>query len=90
MSAKDLFDFLSTAGTLGFALLAIIAFLTERIVPRARLDEQIAEKKAALELARQSIASIDRLSDAVEARNRLEEARIRAEEREVDRRPPRP
>lgn len=79
MSPKEIFDFLQTAGTLGFALIAIVALYTERIVPRSRLDEQREEKKEAIELLRASIASMDRLSDAVEARNRLEEQRLAIE-----------
>lgn len=81
MTPKDILDLLSGAGTLGFAVLAIYAFLTERIVPGSRLEEQRQEKKEALDLLRASIASMDRLSDAVEARNRLEEARMAAEAR---------
>lgn len=86
MSLKDLVDTVSTLGTLGFSLLAVYAFLSERIVPRSRLDEQRADKKEAMDLAREAIASNERMADAVEARNRLEEAREQAEA-EVRRRP---
>lgn len=79
MSFKELVDAVSTLGTLGFALLAVYAFLTERIVPRSRLDEQRADKKEALDMARTAIASNERLADAVEARNQLEAVREQAE-----------
>jgi hypothetical protein len=76
---KQLVDAVSTLGTLGFALLAVYAFLTERIVPRSRLDEQRADKKEAMDLARASVAQQERLATAVEERNRLESAREQAE-----------
>ena len=79
LTPKDVFDFLQTAGTLGGALILIWALYTERLVPRGRLDEQRNEKKEALDLARGSIASMDRLSDALEAGNRLEEQRRQLE-----------
>jgi hypothetical protein len=82
MDLQQIIDAVSTLGTLGFALLAVYALLSERVVPKGRLDEkneQIAEhraeKKEALDLAREAIANNQRLADAVEARNRLEEAR---------------
>lgn len=76
MTAKDILDIVSGAGTLGFAVLAIYAFLTERIVPLSRLEEQRREKREAMDLARASITSMDRLADAVEARNKLEAERM--------------
>lgn len=88
MSLKEIVDAVSTLGTLGFALLAVYAFLTERVVPRGRLDEQRADRKEALDMARDAIASNERLADAVEARNRLDEAREHAEAEAVRRRRP--
>ena len=85
MSLKEIIDAISTLGTLGFALLAVYAFLTERVVPRSRLDEQRDDKKEAIELAKSAIAANERLADAVEEGNRLEKAREQAE-REVRRR----
>lgn len=82
MTAPDILEILSGAGTLGFAVLAIYAFLTERIVPISRLDEQRKEKAEAMELLRASISSMERLADAVEVRNRLE-----ADREEYNRRP---
>ncbi len=79
MNFKEIVDAVSALGTLGFALLAVYAFLTEKIVPRSRLDEQRADKQEAMDLARQSVQQQERLADAVEARNQLEAARERAE-----------
>lgn len=79
MTFKEIVDAVSTLGTLGFALLAVYAFLTERVVPRSRLDEQRADKKEAMDLARSSIAANERLAAAAEAANRLDEARVQAE-----------
>ncbi len=72
MSLKEIIDAVSTLGTLGFALLAVYAFLTEKVVPRSRLDEQRADKKEAMDLARAAIAANERLADAAEAELRLE------------------
>lgn len=78
MTLKEIIDAVSTLGTLGFALLSVYAFLTERVVPRSRLDEQREDKREAIELAKSAIASNERLADAVEARNLLEDAREQA------------
>ncbi len=75
MSLKEILDAVSALGTLGFALLAVYAFLTERIVPKSRLDEQRADKQEAIELARHAVQQAERLADAVEMRNRLEAER---------------
>lgn len=85
MTFKEIVDAVSALGTLGFALLAVYAFLTEKVVPRSRLDEQRADKQEAIGLARDAIAANERLADAVETRNQLEAARDEAE-REVKRR----
>ena len=79
MSFKEVVDAVSALGTLGFALLAVYAFLTEKVVPHSRLDEQRADKKEAMDLARAAIANNERLADALEAANRLEAARIEAD-----------
>lgn len=78
MSLKEIFDAVSALGTLGFALLAIYAFLTERVVPKSRLEEQRDDKKEALQLARDAVRQAERLADAVETRNRLEAEREQA------------
>lgn len=79
MTLEQIIDGVSRLGALGFALMAVYAFLTERIVPRSRLDEQRQDKKEAIELAKASVAAQERLADAIEAGNRLEEAREHAE-----------
>ena len=96
MTFKEIADAVSTLGTLGFALLAVYAFLSERVVPRGRLEDaqklietERADKKEAYALARESIAASDRLADAVEERNRLEAAREMAELELAARKPPR-
>lgn len=90
MTLKDVIDTVSTLGTLGFALLAVYAFATNRLHSDAEMKERLAdkdrqieehkaEKREAMQIARESIASNERLADSVESRNRLEEARIQAE-----------
>lgn len=90
MTLKDFVDAVSTLGTLGFALLAVYAFLTKKIVPwgwvqqiidllNEKINELRIDKKEALDLAREAIASNKRLADAWEASNRLETARVEAE-----------
>jgi hypothetical protein len=79
MGLKEIIDAVSALGTLGFAILAVYAFLKEIIVPRGRLDDQKAATAEALGLARSAIDDNERLAAAVEARNRLEEAREIAE-----------
>jgi hypothetical protein len=76
---KEIVDAVSALGTLGFALLAVYAFLTEKVVPRSRLDEHRADKKEAMDIARGSVEQQKRLAAAVEERNRLEAAREQAE-----------
>lgn len=82
MAFQQIVETVSAIGTLGLALLGLYAFLTERIVPKGRLDEanartaeHKAEKKEAFDLARESIAAQERLAAAVEARNELERER---------------
>lgn len=75
MTFKEIADAVAALGTLGFALLAVYAFLTEKVVPQGRLEEQRNDKREAIELANRALAASERLSDAVEARNRLEETR---------------
>lgn len=66
MTLQQILEAVSTLGTLGFALLAVYAFWRELVVPRSRLDEQRHEKREAIELQKQTVAAIDRLSDGVE------------------------
>ena len=78
MDFQQIVEAISTLGTLGFALIALWALVREWVVPKSRLDEQRADKKEAMDLAKEAIAAGERLADAVEARNRLEEARENA------------
>ena len=78
MDFQQIVEAISTLGTLGFALIALWALVREWVVPKSRLDEQGADKKEAMDLAKEAIAAGERLADAVEARNRLEEARENA------------
>ena len=68
-------------GALGVLGLGIWAFLTERIVPKGRLDDQKTLTKEAIDGWKGSIAANERLADAWEARNaaesRLAEARTK-------------
>lgn len=86
MSLKELLDAASTLGTLGFALLSVYAFLTERVVPAGRLADKEAARKEAMDIARAAVAANERLADALEARNRLEAAREQAESERIPRR----
>ena len=72
---QEALELIQAGGTLAFALLALGALITERVVPRGRLDEMRADKREAMDIARQSIAAQERLADAVEARNQLERER---------------
>lgn len=62
-------------------LFLVWLFVTERVVPKGRLDDQKEQTKDALDIARQANESLDRMASAVEARNQLdtERARIEAE-----------
>ena len=86
MDFQQIVEAISTLGTLGFALIALWALVREWVVPKSRLDEQRADKKEAMDLAREAIASSDRANDAaervakaVEEKNRLDAAREQAE-----------
>lgn len=72
---QEALELIQAGGTLAFALLALGALITERVVPRGRLDEMRTDKREAMDIARQSIAAQERLADAVEARNQLERER---------------
>ena len=87
MTVKELLDVVSTAGALGFMVIAVWAFATGRIVPIGTVREQAShftniveyereQKRDALEVARAALESHDRLADAVEERNRLDRERL--------------
>lgn len=75
MSLKELIDAVSTLGTLGFALVAVYAFLTEKVVPRRRLDEMRIDKDKALAVADKAIDGLERLADLEEAREKARRRR---------------
>jgi hypothetical protein len=75
----DLLNLVQAGGVIAFALLVIYGFLTERIVPAGRLKDVQEQLRDALDAGRAALGSMDRLSEAVEARNRLEEERLREE-----------
>lgn len=73
-------------GPLGLTvgLLILVWFLVaEKVVPRGRLDDQKAATKEALEIAREANLAVDRMADAVEARNKLDAERVRLESERV-------
>jgi len=83
--STETLDLIQSGGTLVFALLALGALLTGRVVPKHVLDDKdrtIAyerqQKDAAFDKARAAQASFDRLADAVEARNLLDQERVRS------------
>lgn len=83
MTAQQILDAVQTGGTLAFALLALGALITGRVQPRHVVDDkdrtiayERAQKDQAFDLAKSAIASHDRLADAVEARNRLDQERL--------------
>lgn len=76
MGLEQLIQLLSGGGALGIAIFIIWLFITERIVPKGRLDDQKAMTKEAMDIARSSVAANERLADAFEAKNAAE-ARIR-------------
>lgn len=81
MTIEAILQALSTFGALGAAALIIWGFLTERIVPKGRLDDQKALTQQAVEGWKLSISANERLADAWEARNaaesRLAETRLK-------------
>lgn len=69
-------------GPLGLTvgLLILVWFLvTEKVVPKGRLDDQKNATKDALDIARAANDSLDRMADAVEARNQLDAERVKLE-----------
>lgn len=71
-------------GPLGLTVGLLFLFwlmLTERLIPKGRLEDQKAATREALDIAREANSALDRMADAVEQRNKLEaeQARIEAE-----------
>lgn len=73
-------------------LILVWLFVTEKVVPKGRLDDQKEATKEALSIAHEANESLDRMADAVEARNQLDAERVRLEAERVrtsgDRRQP--
>lgn len=64
-------------------LFLVWLFVTERVVPKGRLDDQKIATKDALDIAKQANESLDRMANAVEARNQLDAERTRLESERV-------
>ena len=84
---QEALELIQAGGLLGFALLALGALTTGRVVPKHVVEDRDKtiqyerdQKDRAFALARTAQESHDRLADAVEARNRLDEARIAAKD----------
>jgi hypothetical protein len=60
-------------------LFLVWLFVTEKVVPRGRLDDQKQATKEALDIARQANESLDRMANAIEARNQLDAERAKLE-----------
>jgi len=87
MDLKQLLDAVASLSALGFAIIVIWAFLTDRLYSAATVkamledkDQTIAyergQKDQAVEIARRAFESHDRIADAVEERNRLDRERL--------------
>jgi hypothetical protein len=83
VSLPQILEIIQTGGTLAFALVGLWAFVTGRVQPRHVVEDrdktiayERAQKDRAFEMARAAQASHDRLANAVEARNRIEEDRV--------------
>jgi len=91
-TVASLIDLLSKGGALAASLLFLWLLLTERVVPVGRLNDQKSSTKDALDIARAANQAVERISDAVEARNKLElqrsqvDAEITRRENETQRR----
>jgi hypothetical protein len=86
MDFKTIVEAVSALGVLGFALVAVYALGTRKLVTIGELREaqevivyERAQKEKAQDLARDSIAEGKRLADAAEENNRLHEALLQIE-----------
>jgi hypothetical protein len=82
LTLAAILDALAKLGALGAAGITIWALVTERIVPKGRVDElravskeRLAEERAArmeaIEVAKGLATQVDRMATAAEAQNRL-------------------
>jgi len=87
MDLKQLLDAVASLGALGFAIIVIWAFLTDRLYSAPTVKAMLADKDAtilyergqkdqAVELTKRAFDSHDRIADAVEERNRLDRERL--------------
>ena len=81
--SPEVLEAIQTGGTLVFALLAIGALITGQVRTKREVDERdrtIAyereQKEKAYTRAREVQDSFDRMADAVEARNKLDQERV--------------
>jgi hypothetical protein len=87
--SQETLDLIQSGGTLVFALLALGALISGRVQPKHVVDDkdrtiayERSQKEQAFEKAKATQASFDRLADAVEARNLLDQERVRAKRTE--------
>ena len=64
-------------------LFLVWLFVTEKVVPKGRLDDQKQATKEALDIARQANESLDRMANAIEARNQLDAERAKLESERI-------
>ncbi len=69
---NSIFQAISTGGALAMAIWLIYLLMTEKLIPKGRLDDQKAQTKEALDGWRQANSANERLADAWEARNAAE------------------
>ena len=72
MDLQAIFQLVSTGGALGMALWMLSLLISEKLVPKGRLDDQKALTKDALDGWKQANDANERLADAWEARNAAE------------------
>lgn len=73
ITLPQVFDLIDTITTVGLLILIVWGFLTERVVPKGRLDDQKEITKEAIAGWRESTKAVDRMADAWDARNEAEE-----------------
>lgn len=83
MDQSTLTILLGPLGLTAGLLILVWLFVTEKVVPRGRLDDQKESTKEALSIAHEANESLDRMADAVEARNQLDAERVRLETERV-------
>lgn len=74
---------LGPLGLTAGAILLIYLLISERLIPRGRLDEQKQATRDAIGVGQGAVDAMGKLADAVEARNRLDEQRVALERDEA-------